>query len=295
MKQNTLVENETEQAIREFPIPAAPSLPNIQNIKAAHKATWSSGDFGQIARSVEEFAGEFMSRLPLKPGLRVLDAACGTGNLALLAARCGCHVCGVDIAPNLIAQARNRAAAEKLPIQFLEGDAEALPYGDAEFDLAVSSFGVMFAPRPNLVASELHRVTKPGGTIALASWTLEGFIGEMFKVFKKHLPPPPAGIPSPMEWGREETVRARLAEGFTNVRLTRRIARMRYPIPPAETVEFFRKYYGPTLKAFASLEAPAQAALQRELVELQTSHNQSTTSGATEVAAEYLEVIATRS
>src|SRR5262249_26581570 len=138
------------------------------------------------------------------------------------------------------------------------------------------------------------RVTKSGGRIALANWTPEGFIGKMFSVFKAHLPPPPAGVPSPMEWGNEATVQKRLQAGFTDVRLTRCNAAMRYPFPPAETVEFFRKYYGPTLRAFESLPATAQAALRRDLVELQTRHNIAKTPGTTEVAAEYLEVVATR-
>jgi len=203
-------------------------------------------------------------------------------------------VSGIDIAGNLIAQARNRAAAEGLRIDFKEGDVEALPFG-CQFDLVVSTFGVIFAPRPNVVAAELLRVTKPGGQVALANWTPEGFIGKMFKVFKAHLPPPPTGVPSPMGWGDEATVRSRLGHGFAEVRLTRRIALMRYPFPPAETVEFFRQYYGPTQRAFASLDAPAQAALRRDLVELQASHNTAKTPDTTETAAEYLEVVAVRS
>jgi SAM-dependent methyltransferase len=231
----------------------------------------------------------------LQPGSLVLDVACGTGNLAVIAARRGCLVSGIDIAGNLIAQARARAAAAGLRIDFVEGDAEALPFADCQFDLAVSTFGVMFAPRPEVVVSELQRVTKPGGRIALANWTPEGFLGNMFRVFKTHLPPPPAGVPSPMLWGDEATVRSRLRHGFTEVRLTRRIALMRYPFPPAETVEFFRLYYGPTQRAFASLDVPAQAALRRDLVELQAAYNIAKTPGTTEVAAEYLEVVAVRS
>lgn len=263
-------------------------------VKARQKATWESGDFGQIARSIENFAEEFMARQPLRTGLRVLDVACGTGNLAVIAARHGCAVNGVDIAGNLIAQARARAAADGLAIHFTEGDAEALPCDDRSFDLAVSMFGVMFTPQPEMVVAELRRVTRSGGQIALANWTPEGFIGKMFGVFKAHLPPPPAGVPSPMEWGREAVVRERLHQGFTDVRLTRRVASMRYPFPPAETVEFFRKYYGPTLRAFESLPESRQTALRRDLVNLQTEHNSAATPGTTEVSAEYLEVIATR-
>jgi len=272
----------------------SPTIPNLDAVKAKQKATWESGDFGQIARSIENVAEEFMARQPLRSGAKVLDVACGTGNLAVIAARQSCEVSGVDIASNLIAQARIRAYGEGLRIDFQEGDAEALPFDGGQFDLVVSMFGVMFAPRPDVVAAELLRVAKPGGQIALANWTPEGFIGKMFKIFKAHLPPPPAGVPSPMGWGDEATVRSRLGQGFTDVRLTRRIALMRYPFPPAETVEFFRQYYGPTQKAFAALDASAQAALRRDLVELQAEHNIAKTPGTTEVAAEYLEVIATR-
>lgn len=271
------------------------TIPNLEAVKAKQKATWESGDFGQIARTIENVAGEFMARQPLRPGSRVLDAACGTGNLAIIAARHGCAVNGIDIASNLIEQARIRATAANLRIDYQEGDAEALPFEAAQFDLVVSMFGVMFAPRPHVVVAELRRVTKPGGQIALANWTPEGFLGKMFQVFKAHLPPPPAGVPSPMGWGDDTTVRSRLGHAFADVRLTRHIATMRYPFPPAETVEFFRHYYGPTQRAFASLDAAAQAALRRDLVELQTAHNIAATPGTTEVAAEYLEVVAIRS
>jgi ubiquinone/menaquinone biosynthesis C-methylase UbiE len=271
------------------------TVPNLAAVKAKQKATWESGDFGKIARSIENVAEEFMVRQPLRPGAKVLDVASGTGNLAVIAARCGCEVSGIDIATNLIVQARARAAAEVLRIDFREGDAEAMTYEDCQFDLVVSMFGVMFTPQPDVAAAELWRVTKPGGVIALANWTPEGFIGKMFNVFKAHLPPPPAGVPSPMAWGDETTVRSRLRHGFSSVRLTRRIAMMRYPFPPAETVEFFRRYYGPTQRAFASLDHSAQAALRRDLVELQTANNTAGMPDTTEVAAEYLEVVAVRS
>lgn len=270
------------------------NTPELQAIKAKQKATWESSDFGQIAKTIMNVAEEFMERLPLRPGMRVLDVACGSGNLAVIASRRGCATQGVDIAANLIAQARERAAAERLDIEFREGDAEALPYADGEFDAVVTMFGAMFAPRPEVVASELLRVTKPGGFAAMANWTPEGFIGKMFEVFKKHVPPPPVnGIPSVMLWGNEPTVRQRLA-AFANVKQERRIAAMRYPFPPAGTVDFFRRYYGPTGKAFDALVPDAQSALRRDLVELQTVHNTAGSPGATEALAEYLEVVATR-
>ena len=272
----------------------SPAIPNLEVVKAKQKATWESGDFGQIARTIENVASEFMARQPLRPGSRVLDVACGTGNLAVIAARRGCVVSGVDIAGNLIEQARARAAAEKLRIDFKQGDAEAMPFEASQFDLVVSMFGVMFAPRPNIAAAELLRATKPGGQVALANWTSEGFIGQMFNIFKAHLPPGPEGVPSPLEWGSEPVVLSRL-QAFAEVRLSRRFALMRYPFPPAQTVEFFRQYYGPTQRAFASLEPAGQARLREALVEFQTANNIAKTPNTTAVAAEYLEVVAVRS
>jgi ubiquinone/menaquinone biosynthesis C-methylase UbiE len=184
------------------------TIPNLEAVKARQKATWESGDFGQIARTIENVAEDFMAQQSIPAGAQVLDVACGTGNLAVIAARRGGVVSGLDIAANLIDQARTRAAAEGLRIAYVEGDAEALPYADGQFDLVVSMFGVMFAPRPSIAAAEMLRVTRPGGRVALANWTPEGFIGKMFQVFKAHLPPPPAGVPSPMGWGDEATVRS---------------------------------------------------------------------------------------
>ncbi|HWQ91872.1 MAG TPA: class I SAM-dependent methyltransferase [Clostridia bacterium] len=271
----------------------SPKNPDLTGLKARQKATWEAGDYGQIAQSIEHIAEEFMERQSLRRATEVLDVACGTGNLALIAARQGCRVHGIDVAANLLAQARARAAAAGVNIVYEEADAEAMPFPDHRFDLVLSMFGVMFTPQPAVAAAELRRVTRPGGRIALANWTPEGFIGRMFTVFKTHLPPPPS-VPSPMAWGHEGTVQQRLQQGFTDVRLTRRIASMRYPFPPAETVDFFRKHYGPTLRAFESLSPAGQAALRRDLVELQTRHNIAQQPGHTEVAAEYLEVVATR-
>ena len=252
-----------------------------------------AGDFGQVAKVIEAAAEEFIARLRLKPGARVLDVACGSGNLSIPAARAGAVVTGVDIAPNLLEQARARAASEGLTIQFDEGDAEALPYPDAAFDEVVSMYGAMFAPRPELVAAELVRVCRPGGRIAMANWTPEGFIGQMFKVTGKHVPPP-AGIPSPLKWGDEESVRERLREGAADLQAARRMCRFELPFPPAEVVEFFRSYYGPTQRAFEALDAAGQAALRADLERLWAQHNRAA-DGATDVEGEYLEVVATRS
>jgi SAM-dependent methyltransferase len=266
----------------------------MQTIKARQKATWEAGDFGQVAKFTMPSAEEFMARIELRPGMRVLDAACGTGNLAVLAARRGCKVSGLDIATNLIAQARERAQQEALAIEFNEGDAEAMPYADASFDVVVSMYGVMFAPRPERVASELCRVTKPGGLIALANWMPSGFVGKMFGVFARHVPPP-AGIPSPLLWGDEAVVRERFNGAVKDLRLTPRIARFRFPFDPAETVEFFRRFYGPTQRAFEALDPARQARFRNELVELQARHNDSPRPNETETPSEYLEIHALRS
>lgn len=160
---------------------------DIDALKSRLKATWMAGDFGLIAKSYEAGAAEFVRRIGLVPGSRVLDVACGTGNLAVPAARTGAEVTGVDIATNLLEQARARAAAEGLTARFDEGDAEMLPYPDASFDAVISMFGVMFAPRPERSAAELLRVCRPGGRIALANWTPSGFVGQMFKTITTHV------------------------------------------------------------------------------------------------------------
>ena len=266
--------------------------PEIESLKTRLKAMWMTGDFGQVAKHIETGAEEFIARLALKPGTRLLDVACGSGNLAMPAARAGAVVNGVDIATNLLEQARARAASESLTIQFDEGDAESLPYPDAAFDVVVSMFGAMFAPRPELVSAELVRVCRPGGRIAMANWTPEGFIGQMFKISGKHVPPPP-NMPSPLKWGDEETVRERLRDGIANLQLTRRMCQFDYPFPPADVVEFFRKYYGPTQRAFDALDTGGQAALRNDLERLWAEHNQAT-DNKTRVEGEYLEVIAVR-
>lgn len=267
---------------------ASPDL----NLRARSKALWESGDFGVVAKYNEPVAAEFMSRQSLRPGARVLDLACGNGNLAVLAARAGCVVHGLDLAANLIAQARCRAQRENLVIEFTEGDAEALPYPDATFDLVVSMFGVMFAPRPERAAAEFLRVCRPGGVIALANWTPEGFVGENFRVVGRHVPPPSGG-PSPLQWGNEDTARERLGAQVAQLRLTRHIARLRYPFGPAQTVNFFRQFYGPTLRAFASLDPDAQGRLHLDLEQMFRDHNRAGDS-VTEVEAEYLEVVASK-
>ena len=267
--------------------------PDITSLKTRLKGMWMAGDFGQVAKIIERAAEEFVSRLGIKPGERVLDVACGSGNVSIPAARAGAIVTGADIATNLLEQALDRAAAEGLTIQFDEGDAENLPYNDASFDTVVTMYGAMFAPRPELVSAELVRVCRPGGRIAMANWTPEGFIGQMFKATGKHVPPPPT-MPSPIKWGDEETVRERLRDGISDLQLTKQMCAFKYPFPPADVVEFFRMYYGPTQRAFDSLDTDGQAALRNDLERLWSENNEAT-DGTTLVQGEYLEVVATRS
>jgi SAM-dependent methyltransferase len=254
------------------------------------RATWTSGDFGRIAKGYERGAGEFITRLGLEPGERVLDVACGTGNLALPAARTGASVAGIDIAPNLIAQAEANAARERLAIAFEVGDAEQLPYAKGTFRTVVTMFGAMFAARPERAAAELLRVTRPGGRIAMASWTPSGFVGEMLKTTVRFAPPP-AGVPSPLLWGTEDAVRDRLGAGATSLEFTRRIISFDYPFPPEEVVHYFRLWYGPTLRAFAALDDAKRDELRRDLERLWADHNRAS-DGTTHVESEYLEVIA---
>ncbi|WP_225984903.1 class I SAM-dependent methyltransferase [Noviherbaspirillum aerium] len=266
--------------------------PEMESFKARLKATWMAGDYGHFAQYLEPGALEFLDRLRLTPGTRMLDVACGAGQIAIPAARAGIKVTGIDIATNLIEQARKRAAAEGIEASFEEGDAEALPYEDASFDIVVSLIGAMFAPRPDKVAAELVRVCRPGGRIVMANWTPEGHVGQMFKIIGRHVPPSPL-MPSPMKWGDEAIVRDRLGVGTAQVSVEKFLYPMRYPFPPEQVVDFFFTYYGPTNRALAALAPDGQAALREELVQLWSASNRAQ-GNITEVQAEYLHVTAIR-
>jgi SAM-dependent methyltransferase len=271
---------------------AATATTDIDALKTRLKATWMDGDYDYFSRYMESSAVEFLDRLGALAGASLLDVACGSGQLALIAARRGAKVTGVDIATNSILAARDRAAALGLDSRFDEGDAEELPYDDASFDVVASLYGAMFAPRPERVAAELLRVSRPGGTIAMGNWTKEGFIGRMFKTFARFIAP--SGMPAPVLWGDESVVRERFGVGVSELRLTRITYRFDYPFAPAEVVEFFRRYYGPTTRAFATLGEADRAALRADLVDLWASHNQARENARTIVDAEYLEVVGVR-
>lgn len=264
----------------------------MQALKARLKTVWSSGDYGVFAKYLEPGALEFYGRLGIAPGTALLDVGCGAGQIAIPAAKAGVHVTGLDLAPNLVEQARQRAKAEGVVALFDEGDAEALPYNAGSFDVVLSLIGAMFAPQPEKVAAELIRVCRPGGRIVMANWTPEGFIGQMFKVIGRHVPPP-AIMPSPLKWGTEESVRQRLGSAVKDLRLTKRLYPIEYPFAPAAVVEFFRAYYGPTNRAFAALDEPRQALLRQDLEALWGQHNQAS-GDSTRIESEYLEVIAVR-
>jgi SAM-dependent methyltransferase len=256
------------------------------------RATWTAGDFGRIAAGYVRSAAEFIARLELARDEKVLDVACGTGNLALPAARAGARVTGVDIAPNLVAQAKARASDESLAIAFDVGDAEQLPYETNSFDTTVTMFGAMFAARPERAARELLRVTRPGGRIAMANWTPSGFVGEMLKATVAYLPPA-AGVPSPLLWGSENVVRTRLAPDLSSLVLTRRVVTFEYPFGPEQVVNEFRLWYGPTVRAFAALDEEERTAFRLDLERLWCEHNRAS-DGTTRVESEYLEVVGVR-
>jgi SAM-dependent methyltransferase len=265
--------------------------PDIEGLKSRLRTTWMAGDYDRFSRFMENDARSFYERLDVPPGAHLLDVACGSGQVALIAAREGVQVTGVDIAENLIERAQARSLAEDLPARFQLGDAEALPFPDASFDVVVSLVGAMFAPRPDLVATELTRVCVPSGTIAMANWTAEGFVGTMFSTIAKFIAP--SGMPSPLLWGNEVIVRERLGPHVCNLSFARRYYNFDYPFPPAGVVNFFRLYYGPVNRAFASLDRAGRKSLQKALEAAWSAHNRGR-NGFTSVAAEYLEVIATR-
>jgi len=257
-------------------------------LTARARSVWTSGDFLPIARSFAPGAEDFIARLGLRQGESVLDVACGTGNLAIPAARAGARVTGIDIAPNLIAQARVEARAAGCAVSFEVGDAESLPYLDHQFDAVVTMFGAMFAYRPDRVVAELARVTRPGGRIAMANWAPQGFVGKLLRAHAAVVPPS-AGVPSPLEWGHENVVRERFGDAVTSLVCTRRTLELRFPFPPAAVTEVFATHYGPTIMTLRAADPEASSRLREELTRLFQEHNVAT-DGSTTVVGEYLDV-----
>lgn len=281
------------------PTQPAPSIAPVQNapgpdlaaIKQRQQATWASGDFAVVGVTLQIVGEQLAEAADIHAGERVIDIAAGNGNATLAAARRFARVTSTDYVPALLEKGRARAAAEGLAIDFREADAEALPFADATFDVALSTFGVMFAPDQARAAAEMRRVVRPGGRIALANWTPEGFLGVLFKTVASHLPPP-AGLAPPVLWGREDHLRQLFGADAAQAHIERRMFKFRYA-SAAHWVHVFRDYYGPLNRAFASLAPGAADALEQDLFDVLDSFN---TAGPASlvVPAEYLEVVMTR-
>lgn len=265
--------------------------PDLRAIKARQQVTWSSGDYSRVGNTIVLPAELLCEAVDVRAGQRVLDVATGNGNAALAAARRFCDVTGIDYAPNLLADGRRRAEVEGLSIDFREGDAEALPFADASFDVVLSTFGAMFAPDQAAVARELPRVCRPGGKIGMANWTPKGYIGHLFRTMGRHVPPP-SGVEAPTRWGDEAAVRELFGDRVSDLRVTRKICVQRYP-SSSYYVNFFSRFFGPTLKAFEALDSAGQERLAADLTALADEYNRS---GDETLAlhSEYLEIVATR-
>jgi ubiquinone/menaquinone biosynthesis C-methylase UbiE len=252
-------------AVTEF-VPAAITQPNLSAIKTKQQTTWASGDYAAIGTTLQIVGETLAEAADVCAGERVIDIAAGNGNATLAAARRFAHVTSTDYVPALLDKGAARVRAEGLTVKFEVADAEALPFADDSFDVALSTFGVMFTADHERAAAEALRVVRSGGRIAMANWTPEGFIGRLFKLIGEHLPPP-AGLKSPALWGTEPYIVQLFGRQATDIRCERRIFNFRYE-SPAHWVQIFRDLYGPTHKAFAALPAEGQARLEADLIEL---------------------------
>jgi ubiquinone/menaquinone biosynthesis C-methylase UbiE len=264
--------------------------PNLSLVKARQQQTWASGDFAVVASRIVLVSELLADGMDLHAGWRVLDVACGNGNATLAAARAGTTAVGIDYVPALIESARARAVSEGLDADFHVGDAEALPFGDDEFDAVLSVFGSMFAPDHRRTAAEMLRVTKAGGRIALASWTPDGFIGQMVRIVSRYVAPPP-GVTSPLLWGTTEHLTTLFGSQVAEVSSTERVCTFRFT-SAEEFVAFFRRWYGPTLKAFETLGEADQHKLAADLAALARAHDAHRT-GDVAIEATYLETVLT--
>jgi len=268
----------------------APAAPDLAAVKTRQQAMWASGDFAVIGTTLQIVGETICEAVDLRAGERVLDVAAGNGNATLAAARRFADVTSTDYVPALLEGGRRRAEAEGLSVRFEPADAENLPYGDASFDVILSTYGVMFAPDHQRSARELMRVCRPGGRIGLASWTPAGFLGDLFRTVAKYVPPVP-GVQSPLLWGTDAHLRT-LFEGVAKIEHTPRHFAFRYQ-SAEHFVDVFRTFYGPVHKAFLGLDATGQAALEADLLALLRRANSGGERGLV-VQAEYLETVITK-
>ena len=265
--------------------------PDLASLKIRQQAAWSSGNYAVVGTTLQVVGEQLCETLDLRAGSKVLDVAAGNGMASLAAARRWCDVTSTDYVPALLECGRARASADGLPIEFIEADAEYLPFGDSEFDVVVSTFGVMFTPNREKAASELSRVCKPGGRIGLANWTPEGFIGQVFKTLGKYLPPP-SGAKSPALWGTRAALEEMFGAQSRSIKAEPRLFNFRYR-SPEHFLDVFRTFYGPVLKAFATLDTASQQNLRNDLHALIVRMNKSGDTTMV-VPSEYLEVVITR-
>ncbi len=266
------------------------AAPDLAAVKTKQQAMWASGDFAVIGTTLQIVGEMICEAVDLRAGERVLDVAAGNGNATLAAARRFADVTSTDYVPALLDGGRRRAEAEGLAVRFEPADAENLPYGDASFDVVLSTFGVMFAPDHERAAHELMRVCRPGGRIGLACWTPTGFLGDLFRAVARYVPPVP-GVQSPLFWGTDPHIRT-LFQGAATIEHTPRFFNFRYE-SAEHFVDIFRRFYGPTYKAFAALDATGQAALEADLLALLRRSNIGGERGLV-VPGEYLETVITR-
>jgi|APMed6443717190_1056831.scaffolds.fasta_scaffold17877_2 SAM-dependent methyltransferase len=260
-------------------------------LKSKQHLAWSSGDYAVVGTTLQIVGESLCEALDLRSGERVLDVAAGNGNATLAAARRWCDVVSTDYVPALLERGRTRASAEGLPVQFEQVDAENLPYPDHSFDVVLSTFGVMFTPDQDKAAAEMARACKPGGRIGLANWTPTSFVGELFKLMGRYLPPP-AGVKSPALWGTEARLRDLFGERLATIAIEPRHFAFRYR-SAAHWLEVFRTFYGPMHKAFGALDATLQESLAADLIALAESFNRAT-DGTLVAPSEYIEVVITR-
>jgi ubiquinone/menaquinone biosynthesis C-methylase UbiE len=263
-------------------------MTDLDTVKAQQQRMWATGDFAMIGWNTV-FPGELLCEaVDLRAGERVLDVATGSGNTALSAARRNCDAAGIDYVEPLIVRARERASAERLLARFSVGDCEDIPFDDSAFDVVLSVYGAMFAPRQEKAAQELVRVCRPGGRIGMANWTPDGFWGQAFALQARYVPPP-AGVRPPTEWGTESRLRELFGDAVESLRITRRSALFRYR-SSGHWIEVFRTYFGPVMR---TLEALEEARRSQYLKDLDATLNRfSRSAGETLVlSADYLEVV----